>query len=149
MSIIMDENIVGIWFVAGEYEGQSQDWMGGLRYEERDGKRTLVFTYRFRYYTDKPTGDPFKDDDRKSWYSVVAKDNENESLDVFLATIRGMVRLTQEHLGAESYEEILQKDFVSYKAFLDYFVDRPWAYCKSSSKEEMEEMLEEIKQGEK
>lgn len=58
--MILDEKIVGVWFLATM---ETQDWMASVREIEPDTKYELV--WRFRYYNDDKV---FDSEDRKSWY---------------------------------------------------------------------------------
>jgi hypothetical protein len=137
MSITIKEgDLVGIWYVRGEVAGQQQDWLAGLSFKEVDGERVLVLQYRFRYYTKDATDDPFKDNDRKSWYSVVVKD---EPVEKIIVVIHGMLNLLKTRFGTEEHDELLVKNFPSFKAFMNYFSDRPWIWSKFLSKEELVE----------
>jgi hypothetical protein len=60
--IVMDEKIVGVWFVVTILD--CQDWLAAISEIEPDVKYKM--TYRFRYYKDDLQ--PFESKDRKSWY---------------------------------------------------------------------------------
>jgi hypothetical protein len=55
-------HLTAMWFVGNE----TGDWMGVVYREKISGD--WVLAYRWRYCEGKQVGDPFKDQDRKSWY---------------------------------------------------------------------------------
>jgi hypothetical protein len=64
MGINIDDNIVGMWFIALT---EASDFLGGL---SRDGDN-FVWLFRFRYYKDDKT---WNSKDEKSWHEVRIRD---------------------------------------------------------------------------
>ena len=139
MSIELKEgDSVGLWFLS---LSDKSDWLCHLGYEEREGKRVLIMKYRFRHYEGKQVGNPFEDEDRKSWYQAVIKEEVSE--EKMIATIRGLGKLMAKSCGNELYEIMVDGDF---NGFMKKFMDAPFAFSKQLSKEEYEkEYLEKEK----
>lgn len=87
------EYLLAMWFVGGA-EG---DWLAAVYRDKGDPNWRL--TYRFRYYEGKQSGDPFTDDDRKSWYEArISGDASEESL---ISKVNGVASLTALRFGGE------------------------------------------------
>lgn len=77
MELGPESYLVKIWYVAWE----GGDWMASI-WKDTLADAEFKLEYRFRYYGTEhvPGGDPFTDEDRKSWYSGTVKAPEDEAV---------------------------------------------------------------------
>jgi hypothetical protein len=81
-----DGYYVGAWFLAGP----QRDWLGVLRHD--DGG-TLRLDFRYRYYGDPTSRDPFDGTDDKSVYTASYADKtEEEAIKITDALVAELVR---------------------------------------------------------
>jgi len=111
--IEVDENIIGIWFIALDNES---DWLASMS-KVKDG---IKVNYRFRYYNSEDPH-PFSGKDKKNFYSFVAPDDKKKAIKV----MRAMAHALNEKGGLEKepheiintgdldefIEELVKKDF--------------------------------------
>ena len=96
MTIMVDENLIGLWFVT--FKDNKRDWMGGLS-RRADGGFTFLWRTRHRV-DDKVWGS----EDRKSWAEAKTRASEQQALH----SVRMVVAsLMSEDGGEESYEVLV------------------------------------------
>lgn len=87
-------------------------------------------TSRIRWHTDKPTGDPFRDDDRKQWFRATF----SNSLDEAIAAVRDLAISLCEHavwcgqLTGDSQVFVLVRGNSTLDEFEAKIRDMPFAY---------------------
>lgn len=86
--IAMDETIRAIVFTGF---ADRADYLAAIN-TNADGPG-FTMTSRVRWHTDKPTGDPFLDDDRKQWFRA----SFSNSLDEAIAAVRDLALSLCEH----------------------------------------------------
>jgi hypothetical protein len=119
MSIILDEQIVAIWFLA-TMEGQ--DWLCGLRELIPDEKYSL--TYRFRYYKDEKA---FDSQDEKNWYEAEISGTRNYALLIVRDLAKQMKAASM--YGEPLYEFVNNGDFDDFKRRFD---QAPFLFARSN-----------------
>ena len=118
--------IIGMWFVAMD----QKDWMA-MVYTDDPEKKKWQLTYRWRYYG-KDHGDPFKDEDRKSWYGGEITDTE----DSVILKLDSMAHLIAETMEGQYYFAEMKSD--DPVANIGVLTMHPWAHMKKVTKEEYE-----------
>lgn len=87
-------------------------------------------TSRIRWHTDKPTGDPFRDNDRKQWFRA----HVSSSLDEAIAAVRDLALSLCDHaafagtLTGDSQVFVLVRGDSTLDEFAAKLQDMPFAY---------------------
>ena len=128
--IKLDEKTVGVWFLNTT---ETQDWLCTIREIEPDAKYEIV--YRFRYYADNGSRDPFDGSDQKNWYKGAGKMTRHYAI--------SSMRFMMEQLKAagavgDPYELLMENGDV--EAFFREFQKAPFVFAKQISKEEAENL---------
>lgn len=124
MSIVIDENIVGIWYAM---TGDMEDFMLAIS-RCPDG---LELVYRHRYYASKE--DPWDDKDRKSWYRMVtSQPDEQKAIETAREMLVGVVFIAKKMGRVTGNPEIFE--LVRGDATVEQFGERlrsmPWAHSQ-------------------
>lgn len=122
MSIIFDENTVGVWYVA--FPGK--DWMAGVT-REGDG---FLLQYRFRYYHDPL--DPWDGKDEKSWYSGTL----TGAREVVIDKMREMCIVLMATGGGENLYECVRALDEPFDQFMERFKQLPFVHMRTCTEEE-------------
>jgi hypothetical protein len=138
--IILDEKIVGVWFLNTT---PKQDVLFAVREVKQDEEYELV--YRFRYYNGDQTKSPFEDGDKKSWYKGKISSTRNFVISSAREAVKQLNILSKRdkdnaHL-AEPYELINDNGL---DEFYRKFQNAPFVYAKQVSKKEYEEKYKEV-----
>jgi hypothetical protein len=123
--IVMDEKIVGVWYVVTILD--YQDWLAALREIEPDAKYEL--TYRFRYYTGDQSKNPFDDGDKKNWYSGEVTGTRAYCI-AALRKVAGILHSTS-MAGQPLYETLNDRGI---EQFMRDFQDLPFVYGRWEKK---------------
>jgi hypothetical protein len=127
MSIVIDENIVGIWYAM---TGDMEDFMLAIS-RCPDG---LELVYRHRYYASKE--DPWDEKDRKSWYRMVtSQPDEQKAVETARQMLIGVVMIAQKMgkvTGKPEIFELVRGD-ASVEKFADALRSMPWAHSQEGT----------------
>jgi hypothetical protein len=126
MSIVIDENIVGIWYAM---TGEMEDFMLAIS-KCPDG---LEMVYRHRYYASKE--DPWDENDKKSWYRMVAgQQDEQKAIDTARDMLAGVVAIAMKMKriqGNGVIYELLRGD-ATVEEFGERLRSMPWAHTQEA-----------------
>lgn len=122
MSIELNENTVGIWYVSMD----GMDWMAHIAEEDE----TFELTYRHRYYEDDKN---FDSDDRKSWYSGSIKKPETTKKEI-IGTMDNMCKMMEKIQDGVPYRLLMEGK--TFDEFVEEFTNMPFSHAKTISKEE-------------
>ena len=122
--IIMDEHLVGIWFMPTT---EKQDWMCGVREIKPDEEYQI--TYRFRYYED---GKVFDSEDKKKWYEGKICGTRA----YVIASIRSIANTLYAAAKIKEPYEMLN-DGGDIDQFSKKFMDAPFVFARLEPKEEL------------
>lgn len=129
MSMVIDEQTIGLWFQPYMHDDQEGDWLASARKTEKDGKDVWELTYRFRYYLDAYAHDS---KDTKSWYHGFIDMNDTPA-DKLIEQIRTVCteigKTDQMH---RSFSEILM-DENGVDSFLERLKKADFAHCKEET----------------
>jgi hypothetical protein len=123
MSLVIDEKMVGIWYL---HTLPTQDWMATVRELVPDEKYEL--TYRFSYYKDDKV---FDSDDKKNWYRGEVSGTRN----YVILSLRSAAKMLAMVAVGKVYELLNDGDL---KEFMNKFQDAPFVFMRQVSKEEYE-----------
>lgn len=118
VGMLIDEKIVGIWFVQTL---ETQDFMLSLR--ELESEKLYEFVYRFRYYDTITDGNPFNLQDRKSWYEGRVAASRQKSIEKMQFVVN-MLTLTA---GVTQYALFNDKGF---EDFAKRLKEQPFVHGK-------------------
>lgn len=117
MSMVLDENVIGIWFVN---LSSMSDWLGTISLDD-NGDYELI--YRFRYYVDDKAHDSA---DRKNWTkAIIAKrfGGVTKVIDHMRSVVQQLAKLA----GDVSFHEILMTD-EGLDDFMERFQELPFVH---------------------
>ena len=120
MTMVIDETLIGIWFVDLSHE--DQDWLGTLRYND-DGDYEMV--YRHRYYVDDKN---FDSEDKKSWYEGTIEKERYTEEEIITETRGFVAKLSAFADDAPTFELI--KGERSVEEFMVEFRALPFVHAK-------------------
>lgn len=123
MSMVLDEKLVGVWYLQTT---TTQDWMAVIR--ELVPEQKYELTYRFRYYKDDKA---FDSEDEKSWYRGEISGTRN----YVVFGLRSAAEMMATAAVGKVYEYLNDGDF---SAFVKRFQDAPFVFARQVSKEEYE-----------
>jgi hypothetical protein len=115
VGMVIDEKIVGIWYVRLT---ETSEWMAALRELVADEKYELVG--RFRYYKDDQV---FDSKDEKSWFRGTATGTRNYCILGLRETAKSLEALS----GRESYEIVNDHGL---EEFQKEFMKAPFVYVR-------------------
>lgn len=144
MTIEVDENLVGVWFIDLP---KHDDWMAGV---SELGPNKFKLTWRMRYADPlEPGANPWENIDRKSWHSGVFTGTRAEAVDKMMLMGHMLALAANTKL-----DYVLMNDARDVGKFLEEFSRRPWANMKTAqvgSKEwdELVKTFPELKDREK
>lgn len=127
MSIVIDENIVGIWYAM---TGDDNDFMLAVCRRE-DG---LEIVYRHRYYH---SDDPWDEKDRKSWYRMVtAQKDEAKAVETAREMLQGVVAIAMKmkRLKGNGLVFELLRGEASVEEFGERLRSMPWAHSMEATR---------------
>lgn len=124
VGIVIDEKLVGIWFLA-TISGH-QDWLAAVSVIEPDVKYKL--TYRFRYYKDDKAYDS---EDTKNWY-----EGEISGTRAYVVAAIRMVAKTLESKADDKLYEIMNESG-DMQEFMRKFADMPFSYVRQEEIEDV------------
>ena len=124
MSIVIDENIIGIWYAL---TGEADDFMLAIS----KCPEGLEMVYRIRYYASPD--DPWDENDRKSWYRMVTpQKDEEKAVEVAREMVAGVIAIAMKMKkipGDGLMYELLRGD-ASVEEFANRLQSMPWAHAK-------------------
>lgn len=97
MTIIIDENVIGLWYIS---LNENLDYLGCLT-----GGEKIQIKYRFRYYDNKDHN-PFSEKDEKNWYNGTFANNDKEAA---IKKMREVVKAICD-IGKHKYTELLMEN---------------------------------------
>lgn len=129
MSISIDENTIGLWFV----NIPNGDILTTLSRTPDDNN--LEIMWRFRYYRDEKAWDS---KDKKHWYRAVGPRQKQEEV---ISHIRMVCQASALRAGshAEDYYELLRGS-MSVREFMELLGKQPFAHTKQVTEAEAREM---------
>lgn len=127
MSIVIDENIVGIWYAV---TGEMDDFMLAIS-KSPEG---IELVYRHRYYASKE--DPWDENDKKSWYRMVTpKKDEQKAIETAREMLSGVVGIAMKMKrlpGNGVIYELLRGDS-TVEEFGERLRAMPWAHSQEGT----------------
>lgn len=134
MSILVDENLLAIWFMGC---GDEFDVLFSLS-KNSDKKDHLTITYRFRYYVDDKV---FDSKDIKNWYKVTIAPRKNSTLKKMIAEATSVVENLIVAMGLNYNGEIetfatIRRKNENDKDFMKRFSAHPSTHMKTVNESE-------------
>jgi hypothetical protein len=127
MSIVLDENIVGIWYAL---TGEKDDFMLAIS-KCAEG---LELVYRHRYYA---SDDPWDERDKKSWYRMVTKKNDvQHAIETAREMVQGvaMIAVKMGRLMPPAQVFELVRGDKSVEDFAEVLMSMPWAHSMAATR---------------
>jgi len=126
MSIILDENLIAIWYASLDEES---DYLQSL--SRTDNGWDL--TYRFRYYN---SPDPWDKEDTKNWYSGKLSNKDKTESEV-IETLSKVFEIIKIRAEGDCY--ILLRGEGDHKSFMKEFMALPFVHQKTQEEYEKDE----------
>jgi hypothetical protein len=127
MTIVIDENLVAIWFIDLP---PAEDYLMSLSRVPNGGMR---FVYRVRHHSPQST-DPFDEHDDKSWHTFETDDpNVEKAISAARSMARGLLGVAAAIHGGKAPEkvyEFIRKPGVSAEAFMEEFMKAPFVHVQ-------------------
>jgi len=127
MSIVLDDNIVGIWYVL---TGEKEDFMLAIS----KCPEGLELVYRHRYYH---SDDPWDEKDHKSWYRMVtSKTDVQRAIETAREMVQGvaMIAVKMGRLMPPAQVFELVRGDKSVEQFAEVLKSMPWAHSMEATR---------------
>ena len=131
MTIYFDETVTAIWFAP---TSRTSDFLACLK--RAQDSRSFKLTYRFRYYHDDASRDPFDGKDRRSWYEYeITEQSEEHVIETLRSIVQSMVAASivsgMQENSPKVYE--LVRGDMPLRKFTDLFMSLPFVHSKKET----------------